>query len=1145
MKHLIKTKSIARFLTVALIAVSVLSGCRTNDKEIDNLNQDLVTLRADVTTQISNLKTELETTINNNVTTLTAEIDKLKTDLAALTANAATKAELEAAKAEILSKTVSLEAFNAYKTQTDAAIKALQDGLALAATKAELTALEDRVNAQIVTITNTITALGGRIDTLEGTVGTLSTKLDKTIQDLAALKADTEARLLLLEGILQVSNGQSAVINDIKAQLADQLAKITANSADIVTLYNQLSAVDAKIQALEAEQILQNNRLTSLEAKDQLIDQEIANLKTEIQALKDANAAQDVKISALEARVVALEQFKTQVEAWMVDVDAAIDELQAQVAILNNNMKAIAKAVSLNFNALSNRLTSLTFIADYYVNGIPAMNFSPLLSACDTITPEVVIAYRMSPSFITEADIEVDNMSFNLKKDAKQFLGFRAPAVSSEIKAEFEKIEDGDIYVRVKVADLATLFSEANVNIIPGHGVEETFPQVLLQVPLSEKAVTENELVFDTDGAMTVVNGTSYPADRVISASHWVRLDYVSMEAQGDVYLALNNRPTYTPLVQTAADAMALAVENIDGATATDPTVITLPFEETINLVDTIAAIYNNDLFDVERYGLNFKFDLLDESGMTYTYIRNGVNQQTLIDILDPATGTIKAKNVAQTVIAQSLGRTPIIRVTMYNDQDPNCPVLFAFVKVVFEEQPDIKYTYKFDASSALCEPDTLVVGTQWTIDSIYDKVGFSSVQFHTNYQPFTSVGVGTVSEIIAPDDANTLVLSWEVPADTVWKYFNANPTATQVTFTNTVTYQPVNMFVHPDFVVTLTKTYTKPYDAALQNITQAELIASYWFDLNGKNNGTAFREVKHNVNVPDVGENTPTNNKYESNITGAFVSNADLSLKGYSNYQYYFKPTQKVHNDGTPGGTTLTVSPDGQQLMNGPEIVATINPFATNVGDLLVLNNASATAKRLLNYDKEFLRATLGVRYDYCPDLLDTSGNNNPVPTVMPVSVAGNPDFDVVFVRPINASPSSAIPFIDGVLYGETGSYMTIKDLANLYDWRNVGFGTADDLYGYYDVTNVTIDIAAITTNLNGTVQPLADFPQLQVAVQPSVPSVIPVDPLGYLTYQNSGLVIGSDFELYVPVTITHHWGQITSSVVTITVQKTIIGTP
>ncbi|NCB85239.1 MAG: hypothetical protein EOM44_12225 [Bacteroidia bacterium] len=996
-----------------------------------------------------------------------------------------------------------------------------------------------------------INANADEIGKLKTQLSTLSGKVDLIIAEQTAqnnrLKALEDKDLLIDAEIVKVNKRIDDLINVTIKAINDQItdlkgADVTINGR-IDALLITIGTIQQDIEDLKKADQKTAEDIIKINEKIDIINETLLGYRTELNNLANADIELGARIDGLDARIKALEDYiNGELKEWIEDTDKAIEEIRAQISILNNNMKAIASAIKLNFNILSNRLTSMTYNAFFYINGIPAINFAPLMASCDTITPEVIISYRLNPSFITKADIDTAHMSFSLKKDAKNVItGYaNAPAVSQEVKAHFVDIVNGDLLVKVEVAELEALFAEAGINMNwTMLGLEETFPQVLLQVPLSEKAVRENELVFDENGAMTVVLGTEYPADRVISASQWVRMNYTSMKAQWNVYLALDNKPFYTKLKQTVQAAKDLKVQNVDTYTGpTNPTVITVPFEGEFDLNDTVVAVLFANLatpitpFDIEKYGLKFKFDLMAEDGVTpIDYVRNGVNQQNLIDATALADGIVKAKTVAKSVIAQSKGRTPIVRVSMYSDKKPTCAVLFSFVKVVFEEQPAIDLKIDINKVAACTNLDSLLT-VQWTNDSILDQVGMTSAEFAAAY---TGVATGYGS-IIPTTVGTTTVLHYVVPITYVWTLLNATSQPT-VTINAKYTYTPADVIVNPIITVNFTMTVARP---AAKNIAPADLIAKYWFDMNGKNNGTVFEEVKHNVNIPDVGENTTANNKYKTNITGAFVSNTNKSLKGFNNYQYFFIKGQKIVG-GEYDGYAFKVSADGQTLWSSDstELIATINPFVGNTGDLLVLNQASDIAKKMLNEGVEYLRVKLGIRYNFCPDMQQ--------PTTAAVTVNEKPTFDVVFVRPINISTTTNKAFTDGVLYGQTGSYMTIKDLANLKDWRGEAFSasTNANLYGYYGITSIQVDEAAITTNLNGTKKPLSDYKQLQVAYMATVPGVTPAAQFGYLTYQNNGLVIGNDFDLFVPVTVKHWWGEITSAEVIVKVNKTTYPAP
>jgi len=1110
----IKLKSITKvFAMVMALSLVTFTGCKSYDEDIDKLNTDLTSLKTDLTA----LNTATQNALQLQITTLNNDITALKARVTTLEQTGATDAEVAAAiataKTEIMSKVVTLEAFNAYKTTVDAELASLKTKVDAAATKADLTALATRLDAKVLEIENTLTALGAKVNSLQTSVNLLGTQLDeakariskneadiaKNITDLAALKADVEARLALLEGVLKIKNGKSEVIDKIQLDLTAQKALIDANTAKIADLQAQLDALKARTVTLETK---------------------VAQNTTDI-AKNTADIAKNT---------------------------ADITAIRTDLALINANLKAVANAMHLNFAVLSSRLSSLVYAGDlsgtelsrFYVNGIEAINFSTLMSKCDPITPAVTIAYHLNPSFIKEADIETGNMAFVVKKGSNMltsnYLAVQGTNEAVQVAAIYDHIDQtaGIIYVKVSVNDYNTLIGVEGGNYVGGS--LETFRSIALQIPLSQKAVQENAIQLDNDGKMVVVGSTEYPANRVIT-SDYVRLYGENMLAQTDVYLARNNAPTYSILPQTLADAKALSVKDVDGATVTAPQVVTLPYGKTLDLINEVKAIFSGAPFDVVKYGLKYKFDLLDENGNVIVYNRgsNNTDQQQFIKINDAAKGTIEAKVFTQAEIAAAQGRTPIVRVWMYNEKNASCPVLLGFVKVFMAEKPlptPITVPFTFADAQAGCADVLGRTTVQQMNEQLYNKVGLSKEEFHSVYTLST---VNGVQEIKNPDGqtTDTWLLQWTLTAQQIWtSLMTANP----ATFTQTVEYVPSLPTVYPKITITFTRKFTKPADL---NIAEGSLIKKYWYDMNGANNATVFDEVKHNVNVPDVNESTTTNCTIKNDLSQAFLQNADKSLKGFSNYEYYFVPNVV----GQPAisqpviaingvNYQFTPSTDGKQLLNGSEVIATINPFVANVGDILELNRNSATAKMLLNNGKEVLRARIALRTKYCPELN----------FLQPITVNGKPTFDVVFVRPIKAAALSPDKFVDGKSFGQPNTYIEIAKMVSLSDWRDYSFASYPNLYGYYGVTSIALSTTkSIETNLNGTRVALSTFPSLQVAYATSVPGVLPAAQYGYLTYQNNGNVIGNSFELYVPVTITYYWGEIVNTWVTVTVDKTV----
>lgn len=248
-----KKKLFFKFFIFAVIGAFVtLTSCKDYDDDISRLDTDLAALKADFVSKsdLNTLKTELD----GKISALQSEITTLKGDLSKY----ATKAELDAAKADILSKTVTLESFNTFKTWVEGEITKLKADVAKAATKDELQALETLLNSKI-----------------------------------ADLRTDLAAHIANFDALKLVVDGHSAAIADIKDDLADQLALINANKDEIAAVKADLQA---KYDELTAEIAALKDRVTDLESG-------LAALDTKVEAYK---AELDGKIADLDTKLTGM-----------------------------------------------------------------------------------------------------------------------------------------------------------------------------------------------------------------------------------------------------------------------------------------------------------------------------------------------------------------------------------------------------------------------------------------------------------------------------------------------------------------------------------------------------------------------------------------------------------------------------------------------------------------------------------------------------------------------------------------------------------------------------------------------------------------------------------------------------------------------
>lgn len=175
-----------RLLGLSFVLVLLMGSCKDYKDDINSLRKEVEgkANKNDVTELNKKLETlgkSLEATKKELTASVKEATDKL--------AKAVTQEELKQAKDELLAKVVALETYNAHVKKVEGEIATLKADLAKKASKEELDALKARVEA------------------------------------LEAVKADD--RLKVLEALLQVKEGKSALLDKVNADLADHAKRIS------------------------------------------------------------------------------------------------------------------------------------------------------------------------------------------------------------------------------------------------------------------------------------------------------------------------------------------------------------------------------------------------------------------------------------------------------------------------------------------------------------------------------------------------------------------------------------------------------------------------------------------------------------------------------------------------------------------------------------------------------------------------------------------------------------------------------------------------------------------------------------------------------------------------------------------------------
>lgn len=219
-----------KFFVIAVIAAFVtITSCKDYDDDINKLNTALDALKTEAVakSELTALQTQLQASISAVQTDLTAAKARLTT----LETNGATKAQLDAAKAEILAATVKLDTYNAFKASVDADILKLKADVAKAATKEELTALQTLHNSSLAALK---LELGAQIANLEAV---LKADILANKTEIAAVKADLQAKYDEL----------SAEIETLKTDLANVTANLAALDLRVTTVRQEMATAIADL----------------------------------------------------------------------------------------------------------------------------------------------------------------------------------------------------------------------------------------------------------------------------------------------------------------------------------------------------------------------------------------------------------------------------------------------------------------------------------------------------------------------------------------------------------------------------------------------------------------------------------------------------------------------------------------------------------------------------------------------------------------------------------------------------------------------------------------------------------------------------------------------------------------------------------
>lgn len=1019
------------------------------------------------------------------------------------------------------------------------------------------------------------------ITELQKQLTTLQSALDQAKKDAETAHAQFATKGDIESLQTQISKLATA---DALQKAIDQLKELIDAKVDKSTYEAKVKEIEVAIDGIDSRLNTLGTSLNNLETAQKAADK---NIELQQKALDDLKAALAGKAdqSDLTAKINTLQE---EINA-LKGTSTSLDELKNKMKTLSDKVDALSANINVLTVFLKHSLASLTFIPDYFNEGVEAA----LVPAYEGVYWETadnkafdqksnemlsgygIARYNVSPTTVDLLGSKVDFFSLASTVLTRGGANYVAPVATELTAAELkDNYKDGVLTVPFK-ADWAT------INKLPA----EKLPIAALQISRGDTTVTSDyaTVVAKKFSGMVVADNGAHNA--VVEALP------CGQDKPGVMHL------------NTAWSVMTGANANITHKVAYNGH-LNLDSLTEIHASENETATSANEFTlspaELKALGLKVVYAPVD-----YTQGGNNTSETAHIQLSKNAAGETVAypRNVTadgktienETANKSSVGREPIVIVKVVDEATSKKVYAFGYIKIkittpkqAISQITTAPMTFTKDIYDN-CEAAELT--TTWSqIEAlVYSKLNLSKEEFEAAYELDDNIRdakqfevkngeyvaaankIGTVSEKQDDHDPTTNVLSWSFTAEqlhalqskaetgvTIYVHFKLKSSSDE----NEGVYVPLTI---------------KPNQLHYATATvEGSKVLAQWYGLNSNKNAVSDAdadEVRINVPVPTTGDNELKKDEFTRNLHNYFLNNtlsyklADeknfSKLKANETKQLRFKfiaPSKKLGNasfeaakDGSwtvkgVSGTvyTLKVDENAYSLLIVKKGDAVVNePIANLYTDGTISYVESADADDILNYkghdqlgERETFTAYIGLAIEG---------------TCYNVPLSGKTWFNVRFVRPLDLTQPKAHEIKDAPNEWQT---IDVADLVQVNDWRNyVGDPKntnkgADQNnkfdFAYYGI-ELTTDAKAIYTdaalgaNNREVLTSVEDIKKLHQTSQ--IPGLelkgVETAP-SMLMYKNSSAVTGT-FHLYVPVKMKYVFGQTPQTLYSVvTVKKT-----
>lgn len=1118
---------------------SALQSAKADLTYVDNINNQLTTLINSLQSTLNDLSTsnasqdrtigELLTSVKNlqeKTQDLQNQVDKN---------DAAQTAALQSAVAQL-------------QKEIADAVKAAQDELTVAVE--DVKSLAESNKGEIDTIKADLAkkAEQSALDALAADLVENYAKVVDVNADIASVQSDLAAQKAELEG--QIAAAETAA-----KEYADEIVKalsekVDLNTGDIATNKRNIEALQdfmtdlTNISGEDLSAFVTDNKMDKAigDALDEFyngISQEFVGwteftewIRVELHGeILDKYVTNDALSQTL-ADYVTVETYNTKME----ELDKIIsndDEENPGFEQRIKNLESKLFDLELFGGTISKRLTSITLIPDYYIDGIEAIIFKTLVYKTDdnkvyrlTNDEGATATYRMNPSGVTDKSIEWDKMSF-VANLATTRASVDCPI---EVVPEKSKFEDNKLVISIKKKD-----SYKHENL--GANTDGKKWITALSIPIKKDYWT-------------------VPDENAVVYSEYSRLD----ETEFTPVLAKSSDLKHHLWSRSGAENSEVYKElayDVDG----------------YNLMELVKACEGApthvNFADYKTYGLKIKFEV---DKKPYILGDNNTNEQEFAYMINDTliASCVYTRDEQFLKNPTAVGRQPIVHAMLLDTVHGDNIVSEKWFKIKWTKTTPIDLgSISSDENSYSCGDFSSELGVREMNQKIYAKVpnkeadgkyGISSTTFHLLYPdanlkvlPSATIdgkvvnSVGDV-KVVQDKDIQTGVASYKLEWTISQEQFHNAVSSLNEDKTLTVSCVWEAADGRGDIKFNMTKTVKAPSFGLNCNYNTYWNDATTEFTMNPIVYDTPKAKAECTINVDVV-------NTFRKDNEDPLVSLTDIISPTYFNgsvesAEIIFDEAE-CKNMASFWGTTankVTVDVNGKTLKIDGVVAATINN--NNGEQVLVINEVG----------------TSGVNPTYGTQWYGDKGKSFPteaakaiIGTKVPLKIFVNPcgeetgytytakTFSVNVPEPFKVESN-----LEGVFYESRigGSRISVANALRMTDWNkyvvaNIADGTISGeaykatatLWKYYGVDKIEWDYQNATTNLksvNGLLTPDANTTGGRF---PDDAAFTYDEGANELVYKNNGYLLNKEFVIYCPVKVTHKWG-VTPAEVTITVK-------